>query len=438
MGKIIRCCMMLIAVMFVSGTASKSWADVTPGDIYKDYTKFQARAVGVCGNPVTGSWASGLCKIDPAINPPVSMIVGSVDISGATKAEVYVSYWGGHVGTTDKKFRVNGGEWQPFPIPVGLTGNVYKYQITLFATVPVVVPTSSLVEGNNNIEVTAGSGGSCPFYWLYSVTVRVYYGRSKLHPTGTIEVVPEGRDKQNFTASATPPSGRTIKQVDYIGNYKDFNWEGDGLFQNWHYTYKNGIILNHIGTATSSPYPVTWVTDWIPDQDKPMKAVARIVDSEGYCFITDAVNPTFSRNYSVKLFSSYDVPEAFYAASYLNSSYTNYCHFNIDTMTNASAAKLIVHTWNGAGEIKDTASIRELGVNGTVIAGKPVNIPIGVPINYAYNTYDIQDLNILIPGLNTFYMKCNTVHHSLEVNWPGPVILVKYNTVGGPSPSIKK
>ncbi|MDD5688238.1 MAG: FG-GAP-like repeat-containing protein [Elusimicrobia bacterium] len=451
MGKIIRWGMMLIAVTFVSCMVTRSWADFYPGtadNIYRDYTKIAQ--LGVCGNPVTASWFfksnGGQCDPTPPSNAPVPYTLTGVDIANATKAEVYVTFWGGHNKVTGHKFNVNGGT-QFYYMPQ-LTGtptassNYLKFQ---YSAAPTAIPISTLVSGNNTIGVTAETQpDGVPFYWVYSVTVRVYYDSSKLHPTGTISVTP-GADSQTFTANVPAYTGG-IRQVDYIGNYKDYNWEGDGRFQNWHHTYKNGILDKHIGTGSGTSYSATWDTRWVPDQDQPMKAVARIVGNDGMCYITDAVNLNFSRNYSIKLISSIDVPQGFGVASY--GPVTSYCHYNIDTMTNATAAKLIIHTFAGSGECwnntADDATIRELGINGTVLAGTPgtgtpASIPIGISLangGNAFNTYDITNLSYLHSGSNEFFIRCNTAHHWLEVTWPGPALLVKYNTVGMPTASI--
>ncbi|MDD5687547.1 MAG: carbohydrate-binding protein [Elusimicrobia bacterium] len=464
MGKIIRWCMFLAALIFASGIVTKSWADFYPGtdNIYKDFTRVSTGWYGgtaICGNPYT---AHDTTSSDPCAgyggctltscggNSAVTATVNSVDTTGATKAEVYISYWGGHDGTQDQKFRVNStsdNDWKPLPLPTTPTSGSYYFR-TLYNTVPTVVPLSgagSLIAGNNNISFTAGSqGGGMPFFWVYSVTIRVYYSSSKTHPTGSITSPTSGSalgDSQTFTANVPTYTGG-IRQVDFIGWYKDFNWEGDGRFQNWHHTYKDGVLDKHIGTDTTSPYSATWDTRWIPDQDQPMKVVARIVGNDGMCYITDAVdNLTFSRtSYSVKLYASNNVPPGFCAASFTSNPRT--CSYTInEQLTNATGAKLMIATWCGAGQESlvpcAAASIREFGINNVRIvdAGGQLAGPIGAVVAPAFNTYDFNP-NLLHTGTNDFYMSCNTQHHALEVNWPGPVLLVKYTTQGIPTASI--
>lgn len=445
---------MLIALMFGSGIVSKSWADVIPGSVYKDFTTPIVAApntdkFGVCGSVIT--YVGGSCTNG---NPPTSKTLIIDDLNNAIKAEVYVSMWGGHVGTTEQKLSVNStsfdisaSDWKPLPQPVSTpTQNLsydraIYYHRTLHSTVPIDISIASLKTGTNTINFWAKSQTSSglrgyPLYWIYSYTVRVYYDSSKrTHPTGTISVIP-GSDSQTFSASASYSEG--IKQVDFIGYYKDFNWEGDGRFQNWHYIYSNGNLSKHIGTATSSPYSVRWNTTWIPDQDQPMKVVARIVGNDKMCYITDAVNLTFSRNYAVKLYSSHNVPEAFAVRASLT---PKTCDITInDSLSRATGAKLIVPTWGAAGEADD-ATVHELGINNTPIAGLPPLPPFGAYVKYSSHipdyTFEVFDIpHNILSGTNKFYIKSNTAHHAAEVNWPGPVILVKYNTISMPTASI--
>jgi len=81
---------------------------------------------------------------------------------------------------------------------------------------------------------------------------------------------------------ATTTGPRPIEQVDFVGFYEDFNWEGNGNYRQWHYRYLYGEMKNHIGTATTATYNIAWNDAWVPTQDRPVKLMARIVD--------DAVN----------------------------------------------------------------------------------------------------------------------------------------------------
>ncbi|MDD5688424.1 MAG: carbohydrate-binding protein [Elusimicrobia bacterium] len=467
MGKIIRWCMMFAVVMLGLSTVSQAatgYADFTPGDIYKDFTAKPNTygKLGILGQILTYGCDTNPVQANLCNNnkPPTDLYVtiGTGDLQDAIKAEVYVTMWGGHYGTTEERIRVNSAsdlDWKPLPLPVSTPTQTISaarsiyYLRTLYSTVPIEISPSSLHVGTDNkiqFWATQQPAWGYPHYWVYSFTVRVYYdGSKKLHPTGTISVVQNG-DTQTFTANVDTYSAG-ISSVNYIGWYKDFNWEGDGRFQNWHYICRNGILDKHIGTSITGPsYSVPWNTAWIPDQDEPIKVVARIVGKDGMCFITNTVNPTFSsRNYSVKLYSAKNVPESFSSSGNVIKT----CDINIsDSMTNIKEAKLIVPTWGGAGESGHTTS-REVGINNTMLSntfGNQVNYNTSPAPDYTFDTMDITPLSVLKGGIgdtgkNTFYIKSlytdtPTQHHAAEVNWPGPVILVKYNTQGIPTASI--
>ena len=66
----------------------------------------------------------------------------------------------------------------------------------------------------------------------------------------------------------------------------------------------------------------------------------------------------------------------------------------------------------------------EIGFNGSKLAG-----PIGLVHNYSFDALPVPVR--AIKRENTFHIFSNTKEHALEVNWPGPVLLVEY---GPPAP----
>jgi hypothetical protein len=390
-----------------------------PGEIYRDYTYDKGR-FGVCGENV--SYQTDICAQN---NPPVVKRLNTDDLKSAVRAEVYVSIWGGHPGTSEQRFRVNGKEWKTIPQPGNTPETVWCYYRTLFATLPAEIPLSWLSPGSNKFEFT-GSRQICndfgwPFFWVYSFTVRIYYKSGKQHPTGKITSPQSGGTiGNNATLTATAGSANsTIKQVDFIGYYTDFDWEGDGTFLDWHYQYMDGVLTRHIGSATESPYTVPWDTSWLPDQSQPVRIIARIVDENNMCYITDAVNVSLSRTHSVKIFSSNDVPENFS----VRTGQRKGCHFNIDSLDSAVSARLILHSWSAMhpGETND------MGINDVQVSDC-----FGAEHNYSFDTFDLP-LNILKTGSNTFYIHSDTHEHAAEVLWPGPAVVVYYSTNTGQS-----
>lgn len=44
----------------------------------------------------------------------------------------------------------------------------------------------------------------------------------------------------------------------------------------------------------------------------------------------------------------------------------------------------------------------------------------------SYDEFDVP-LNLIKTGTNTLYAHSSATHHGIEVQWPGMVLLVKYN-----------
>lgn len=277
-----------------------------------------------------------------------------------------------------------------------------------------------LQQGNNTFEFTCSPGTSLGGWWpqwiLYGVTFRVYYDSSKPHPTGTITKPSGGStisESPVFEARVTGP--HPIKQVDFIGFYEDFNWEGDGNYRQWHYRYLYNEIKNHIGTATKKPYKVIWDNSWVPTQDRPIKIMARIVDAAGMCYMTSAVeNIRLVRDKTVRMYKPYNVPKG-WSTRVGN---THKCKTDVnDDLSKAVAAKIVMATWNGV-------AADEIGINGKKIVTK-----IGKNHDLSYDEFDVR-LNLIKSGTNTLYTHSSTTHHGIEVQWPGMVLMVKYNERG--------
>ena len=77
-------------------------------------------------------------------------------LDGAVKTEIAVEYWGGHIGTSEQQFRVNGSEWFDLPQPVDTPTSPQLYFRVILGNPPVVIPDDILKNGLNHIEIKAG------------------------------------------------------------------------------------------------------------------------------------------------------------------------------------------------------------------------------------------------------------------------------------------
>jgi hypothetical protein len=253
---------------------------------------------------------------------------------------------------------------------------------------------------------------------LYAATIRIFYDSSKPHPKGFINTPVEGDTIGDFPEIAVQvkKSSHKIESVHYIGFYDDFDWRGSGEFRKWHFQYHAGKIKHHMGRTGRPPFEISWNNRLIPDQSTPISIKAMLRDSTGMCYMTPAVeNISLIRNErSVKMYRSNDVPEKFSVRVGRQKS----CTIEInDDLSKAQSARLIVSTWSGA---TDDGSRHEIGINGIKLSDN-----FGVFHDYSYNYLHIP-LEFLQQGTNEIYIHSDFKGHGLEINWPGPVILIEY------------
>ncbi|MCK4965529.1 VCBS repeat-containing protein, partial [bacterium] len=165
-----------------------------------------------------------------------------------------------------------------------------------------------------------------------------------------------------------------------------------------------------------------WNTDWLPDQTKPIKIMARIVDKNNMCYLTEAVkNIQFVRkDGSVKLYKPYDIPERWATRA----DRTHTCKVNIgDDLSKAVSAKMMLSSWNGL-------HAEVIGIN-----EKKIVENVGLSHDISYDEIEVP-LNLIKQGVNTIHTYSSTRHHGIEVNWPGPVMKIAYKekTTSQPEP----
>lgn len=158
----------------------------------------------------------------------------------------------------------------------------------------------------------------------------------------------------------------------------------------------------------------------MPDQDPgAVKLVAGIQGANGIWFVTDpVVNLTIERQDRVVLYRPTDVPEQFG----VRMGKTKSCRIPIREaaarLDRAVEAVLALRTWHGWDEHHDP-----LEFNG-----------YRFPIDGKNHHYDFDLLpvptRILKRGDNVFRVHSQTEHHTLEVLWPGPAIIVRYDRKG--------
>ncbi len=343
------------------------------------------------------------------------------DLDKACKAEVYIEMLLCHGGTINKRLRVNENAWIDIPESPYIPGNAgtgppdAEYQYMRYPCVE--IPLKQLRQGDNTFEFTCSGGTSLGGWWpqwiVYGVTFRIYYDDTKPHIKGGI-ISPRAGEilGEQPVIRCQVPVEADISHIDVIGLYEDFNWEGDGQYRRWHYHYRYGKIQSHIGTATTRPWEVTWDNSWIPSQQRPLALMARIVDKTGLCTITPIVKDIYLvRAWTVKMHKPYQVPKRWSTRA----GEMHYCKVKVDENPDKIiAARVTMCTWNGeAGDV--------IGIN-----GRKVVTNVGGNHDLSYDSFAVP-VDLIKTGTNTLYTYSSTIHHGLEVQWPGMVLLTRYD-----------
>ncbi|MEM7164110.1 MAG: LamG-like jellyroll fold domain-containing protein [Planctomycetota bacterium] len=410
-----------------------------PGDVYKEFTQTM-RAVNswrvtdpdapfVSNDPTSTNIPSAYLP-----NPLLSLNVN--DLNGAVRAEAVIDLWGGHVGTTGKKMRFNGNNWLTIPelATTPRAGQCYTHQ-TIYV---VDVPLSHLVQGNNTFEGTSGGQTCFNFNWgqwgWYSLMLRVYYDDSKPHPVVNItSPAPGATITDNPSVSATSTGGVGIQQVQFLAYYDGYDSDGDGRYRDYHQHYhrlasENYMPLrNHVGTSYGAPHTVVWNTSQVPDQTPgEIKLIARVRGTNGVWAVTDEVTGlTLARGgTSVKLYKPHNVPQKFWVrGGEVQSSRVTIP--NDHDLLEATEAWMLIRTWNGIDGEREPGQDNFRRINDW-------DVPeFGRDHVFSYDVVPI-DVTALRNGTNMITLGSNSSHHGIEILWPGPAILVRYDGAAPP------
>lgn len=410
----------LAALLLLAGLSATIKAQPKPGDVYREITfRVDSRHISELDPDTPRQWPEGdsFHNFQTRRSRPLDL-----DLLGVRRAELSLEYWGGHIGTTEQKFRVNGNDWIYIPQPAGMEGDPQCYYRTILGNSSVEIPLEHLKSGLNEFVFTAGPQ-SCynfdwGFYWIYSFTVRLYYDSEQDHPSAQFANLAPGDTLSELPTlrAIVNPGAHRVRQVDFIGQYDDFDWDGNGVFREWQYATDQGRIVRHIGTTTDEPHAVRWNTDWIPDQDLPINLALKITDETGLTYLTPALeNVRFQRRgWTVKMYDSDDVPERFAARNGGES----LCTIEIeDDLAQARAARLVLSTWSAK---TDDGARHEIRLNGRLLASN-----FGRFHDHSYDELNVP-IDFLKAGINTISIHSDFKGHALEVNWPGPVLIVQY------------
>jgi hypothetical protein len=414
-----------------------------PGDVYKEYmvwNDYHENNWRVTDPNISLTAFPDVAPFLP--NPTLSVTLD--DLTDATRAEVLIAEWGGHVGTTNRTLAFNGNTALTIPELASINGIPDGHQGQCYMSEPMVgidVPLSHLRAGTNTFR--ASSGGQTCYGWgwgqwgMYGLVIRVYYDPAKkAHPTGTItSPLSGGTISDNPVVAASVSAG--VNRVDFLAYYDDYSTDGVGVYQEYHHDYHfakdegSVSIKNHVGTATSAPWQTTWNTTWVQDQSLGgVKIHARLRDGSGVWYVTpEAANVSIVRvGKSVKMYKAQGVPEEFWAQGYSSGDSPISCTATIpsaDGLGSATGALLHLRTWNGNNE-KFYSEPGRMEHYARVNSYTLPEASYGSGHFYSYDRVSIPT-GSLVSGTNTFSFFANTQkEHGIEISWPGPALSIAY------------
>jgi hypothetical protein len=219
------------------GSLTTVSGDPGPGDVFREFV-WRGPFVNA-GNwqRVTDPNASHAGAQEFLPNPV--NVIRSDDLTMAIGAEVTIELWGGHAGTSNRRLRINGGDWIAIGEPPGIPGDAGLHpdpQCYQYFTYPsVTIPLDALRLGDNTFEFTSGGQTCFDFGWgqwgLWGAIFRVFYDADKPHASGRI-VSPAGGpsfdDTLRIALAADPTVGAddAIARVDVMARYERLRLRG--------------------------------------------------------------------------------------------------------------------------------------------------------------------------------------------------------------------
>lgn len=368
--------------------------------------------------------------------PNSTLKLSIADMEHAVRAEMILDRWGGHRGTIAKRVSFNGNTPLLIPeigthgygeIDEGLRGEMLMYQDNPAINVPI----DHLREGENLVLADCDEAGG--FGWgqwgLYSLNLRVYYD-PHLKRDDDIDlraaIVSPGADatiRDNCPIDIDAEANMGVARIDVLARYEGLDEDGDGRFGGYHqsrFQMTSGDAnrrRDHVATLWKKPYAAVWDTTWVPDQSPgTISLQAWVQDSRGYWTVSHPVaGLTLSRpDHSVRHYRSTGVPEDFA----VRVGEVKTCQMHIPEhhpLAAATDARLHLRTWHGWDGHHEPLRLNDYRF---AVDGKN-------------HFFDDDRLPIPVSRLNTgdneFAIESHTDHHMLEVLWPGPVLMVRYD-----------
>ena len=304
-----------LLLLIMMGSFNDAWTQPAPGDIYREYIwlpdmvreseKF-LRVGGRLDYQIAEEHMPADFHEDGFLR-----WTQEIDLEDAIRAEMVIELVQSHEDTKGLSVEVNEGTSIPVPDLTSLPQPQSAYMLHTYPVVPIPLKDIHPDRGNRfRLTVDSIQAWNWPQNLIYGVMLRIYYASSKSAIQAWIASMPSIWTETMVNLQLETVDTAAIQQVDYFGLYSDFNWEGDGLYRQWHGHTHKGKWRNHLGTATEPPYLTNWKTDWLPDQPDPIRVMARVVGSDSIITLTEAAGPfSLERDFSVELCRPFHQPQ---------------------------------------------------------------------------------------------------------------------------------
>jgi len=342
-----------------------------------------------------------------------------MDLEYAVKAEVMVEKILSHDGTRGLQIQINESNWMDVTMSDSIPSPVWDYY---HHTYPVLdIPLDNLNHGAPNefrFRVDE-SNGWWPQHLIDGVVFRIYYDKSKKIFSAAHIASPINSQKisENVIINVIPDSVSDIEEINIIGYYNGVNWEGDGIYKQWHYHYNHGELMHHIGAIKNPPFEMEWDTKWIPNQTSPIKLMAWARYKNGLIYATKAIDSmqlVKPDGISVELVKPYDIPK-YWVTRKGRYGETVYITGNL---TKAEGVKLMWASWSPCYE------------QGLYINKKLFSIKGNYPCYdyYPMEIYTSEVMYYFVHGANLIEnVRTAGDKHGMEIQYPGIMLLVRYN-----------
>ncbi|MBD3374760.1 hypothetical protein GF406_06995 [candidate division KSB1 bacterium] len=406
--------LLLLICLLGSGFAH---ANPQPGDVFREY-----HIVGGGSNGSDEKWMDNHVFISHHTGERSTKgdrHFENIDLNHVIKAEFVASYWGGHVGSENKRVVFN--DFPGINLPsIKNTPSMPECFFSQQCHAACEIPLDYLRQGRNAFRLEVDNQICYSFnwgwFWTNQVILRIYYDPLAVdHPMGTIVRPDSGAVLSDHPEIGCRVTSGPVKRIEFVGKYYDYSLEGSGDYYTWHWIHwmDNPDMHGHIGTAENEERSVIWENQWVPDQ-KWIRIAARIVDTNDMIYMTAPVKDIEIKraDRSVKMYPASFVPEAF--ATQTGSAE---CKIVIpDALNHATSAKLVVTTFSGG------KPDRKVYLN-----GQPLREGGWGTWHRLAICEEPVPLALLNSGINTFEIRANMPgEHAFEVNWPGPAIFIEY------------